>query len=116
MTSSRQSVGEGKKFVRRGSASDLTLSGRARARILWAKLMGLPLGLSIKRPHRSVVEHGNSTTHRWQRRGQTVLEFFEAFAHIRLLENGANGAVAEFKLSIQTIQVCPRDLLASVAH
>jgi hypothetical protein len=41
MTSSRQSVGEGKKLVRRGSATDLTLSGRSRARILWAKLMGL---------------------------------------------------------------------------
>jgi len=59
MTSSRQSAGEGKRLVRRGSTSDLTLSGRARARILWAKLMGLPLGLSIKRPHRCVVKHRN---------------------------------------------------------
>src|SRR4029077_18346345 len=40
MTSSRQSLGEGKKSVRRGSATNLTLSGRSRARILWAKLMG----------------------------------------------------------------------------
>src|SRR6266566_4415519 len=43
MTSSRQSLGEGKKFDRRGSATNLTLSGRSRARILWAKLMGLPV-------------------------------------------------------------------------
>jgi len=56
----------------------------------------LPLGLSIKRPHRCVVKHRNSTTHRWQRRGQTVLEFFEAFAHARL-ENGTNGAVTDLK-------------------
>src|SRR5262245_7243993 len=100
MTSSRQSAGEGKRLVRRGSASDLTLSGRARARILWAKLMGLPLGLSIKRPHRSVVEHRNSTTHRRQRRGRT--EFFEAFTHARLLENGANGAVADLTPRFRT--------------
>jgi hypothetical protein len=42
-------LGEGKKFVRRGSATNLTLSGRSRARILSAKLMGLPV-LSEREP------------------------------------------------------------------
>src|SRR5438128_4752901 len=42
MTPSRQSASEGKKLVRRGSATERTLSGRPLARMSSAKLMGMP--------------------------------------------------------------------------
>src|SRR5215831_1830114 len=42
MTSSRQSAGEGKKRVRRGSATERMRSGRPLARMSSAKLMGMP--------------------------------------------------------------------------